>query len=192
MELTKEQQDQLATWKEVVLDSITNEDSLLTLISQINHERQVYIAQNKEQELALNLAKYNAASEKFLDLKPEVMTYFIAPASADTIVNRMLDPNEPTDEVMKLLDGMDAIVAMILRRKLKKAFYDTRVESVRFRMEFFNSMLKQVSNDPKTMSKQNMMSASPDISLTSIIRQQQSAKARNYFNEQLLRGPRKL
>lgn len=192
MELTKEQQDMLATWKEVVLDSITNEDSLLTLISQINHERQVYIAQNKEQELALNLAKYNAASEKFLDLKPEVMTYFIAPASADTIVNRMLDPNEPTDEVMKLLDGMDAIVAMILRRKLKKAFYDTRVESVRFRMEFFNSMLKHVTNDPKTMSKQDMMSASPDISLTSIIRQQQSAKTRNYFNEQLLRGPRKL
>lgn len=192
MELTKEQQDTLAIWKEVVLGTINNEDSLLTLISQINHERQVYIAQNKERELALNLAKFNAASEKFLDLKPEVMTYFIAPATADTIVDRMLDPKEPTAEVAKLLDGMDAIVAMILRRKLKKAFHETRMESVRFRMEFFNSLLKGISNDSKTMSKQDMMSASPHFSLTSTIRQQQSAKTRNYFNEQLLRGPRKL
>lgn len=192
MELTKEQQDQLAIWKEVVLDTIINEDSLLSLISKMNHERQVYIAQNKEQELALNTAKLNLATERFLDLKPQVMTYFIAPASADTIVNRMLDPKEPVDEIMKLFDGMDAIVAMILRRKLKKAFYDTRVESVRFRMEYFNSMLKGVSNDSRTMDKRDMMSSPTHFSLTSTIRQQQSDQLHNELNEQLLRGIRKL
>lgn len=192
MELTKEQQDELTTWKEVVLGVIINEDTLLTLISKMNHERQVYIAQNKERELAMNTAKLNLATEKFLDLKPQVATYFIAPASADTIVDRMLNPEEPREEVMKLLDGMDAIVAMILRRKLKKAFYESRVESVRFRMEFFNQMLKGVTNDPRTMDKRDMMSSPTHFSLTSTIRQQQSDRASNELNEQLLRGPRKL
>lgn len=192
MELTKEQQDMIATWKEVVLDATINEDSLLSLISKMNHERQVYIVRNQDLELAINTAKLNLATERFLDLKPEVMTYFIAPASADTIVNRMLDPKEPTDEIMKLFDGMDAIVAMILRRKLKKAFYDTRVESVRFRMEFFNSMLKGVTNDSRTMSKQDMTSTPSHFSITSTVRQQQSDQAYNELNEQLLRGLRKL
>lgn len=66
MELTKEQQDTLATWKEVVLGTINNEDSLLTLISQINHERQVYIAQNKSGNWPLTSLSSTQRPKSFL------------------------------------------------------------------------------------------------------------------------------
>lgn len=193
MELTKAQQDLLNAWVNTTLANVNSSEMLGRILSHLNEERLGLILRADPAALAFHDAKFYAARERFLEITPDMLNYYIEPASAKTLIDRMLDKNEPREPILERLKGIDPIVALLLRGKLKRTFHETRVEAVRFRMEYFNEILKTISNNPTTMHKGDLSEPSTThITLTSTIRQQQSALNDNPINEQFLKGPRKL
>lgn len=192
MELTKEQQTRLDAWLKSTLARVNSTEMLGCLLSKLNEQRLSLMLRNDPAELAFLDAMFKAARERFLDIAPDHAGYYIEPATAKTMVAKMLDANEPHEPILELLNGAEPFAAMVLRRELKKTFFETRNESVRFRMEYFNQVLKNISSNTAMMHKGNLMSAPTHFSLTSTVRQQQSAQVHNELNDQLLRGIRKL
>lgn len=193
MELTKEQQLNLDAWIATVLTHAKRTSDLIRIMAQLNEQRLTYVLTPDATAQALLDAKYKAVEKRFIEITPDYLNYYIEPASAKTLINQMLDSNTPRKDIQERLDGINPLVAMLLRRQLKKTFNENHNESARFRMEFFNQLLKRISNDHQTALQHASPYQQEYAPLTSTIRQLTCDTSCNEVNERLLnklRNPR--